>query len=331
MAESQPVNHGAFVISLDFELHWGLRDVLEWDSPEAQKLNSVWAIVPRLLQLFDRFEIAATWAVVGMLFAEGRQELEESFPSVQPQYKEPELSPYGQRVGDSHVDDPLHYGLPLIRQIQNFASQEIASHTYSHYLCLEPGQSGEAFQADLEAGGRLAESKGVLMSSIVFPRNQHNSGYDDLLVANGITNFRGNPNTWLFRNMASDHKQLVKRLFRLLDAYCFFGNSYATKWSEIGTDSGLFNVPGSIFLRPYTESRKQVHRLHVQRIKRAMTYAAKKKRVFHLWWHPHNFSDCTEQNFKVLAEILEHFRMLNRKFGMRSQNMQQVAAAAKDK
>src|SRR5215213_3336669 len=91
--KSVEIRYGALVISLDFELHWGVRD---WTPPGGsyrQNLLGVWEAVPRMLALFEEYDIAATWATVGFLFARSKQELEEFSPSIRPIYKDPALYP----------------------------------------------------------------------------------------------------------------------------------------------------------------------------------------------------------------------------------------------
>ena len=55
-----------------------------------------------------------------------------------------------------------------------------------------------------------------------------------------------------------------------------------------------------------------------------MTNAAKQNLNYHLWWHPHNFGINTKSSFYILNQILDHFILLNRDFGMRSLNMSEV-------
>ena len=62
-----------------------------------------------------------------------------------------------------------------------------------------------------------------------------------------------------------------------------------------------------------------------QRIKRQMTYAAENGRLFHLWWHPHDFGLNTDKNLANLKEILEHYEFLNQKYGFESKNIGEVA------
>ena len=96
--------------------------------------------IPHMLALFEEFDVAATWATVGCLFATSRQELDTFFPAVLPAYTNPRLTPIGSPVGTNEEDDPLHFAPSLIAAIQRTPRQEIATHTFSHYYCLAPGQ-----------------------------------------------------------------------------------------------------------------------------------------------------------------------------------------------
>jgi hypothetical protein len=92
------------------------------------------------------------------------------------------------------------------------------------------------------------------------------------------------------------------------------------------TTAELINVPGSWFLRPYSHKLRFLEWMKLRRIKNAMTYAAKNGKLYHLWWHPHNFGKNQDQNFKNLTEILEHFTYLQKEYEMESMNMQEVAS-----
>ena len=61
------MQYGALVISLDFELLWGVRDKRTIADYGANILG-VRQVVPALLDLFAERNIACTWATVGLLF-----------------------------------------------------------------------------------------------------------------------------------------------------------------------------------------------------------------------------------------------------------------------
>src|SRR5689334_1908763 len=118
-----PPAHGALVISLDFELHWGVRDKRPANGPYRRNLLGARAAVPGMLDLFKEFGIRATWATVGFLFARSRKELQEYSPARRPAYRDPKLSAYEERVGEDEAEDPLHYGASLIDEIADHPGQ----------------------------------------------------------------------------------------------------------------------------------------------------------------------------------------------------------------
>src|ERR1700674_386625 len=97
---------GALVISLDFELHWGVRDIAPLDSGERARLLLARRLIPRMLDLFDEFSISATWATVGLLFAHSKEEAEAFMPAKRPKYRECRLDPYSEKLGSGEADDP---------------------------------------------------------------------------------------------------------------------------------------------------------------------------------------------------------------------------------
>jgi peptidoglycan/xylan/chitin deacetylase (PgdA/CDA1 family) len=317
---------GLFVISLDLELHWGVRDKLSVRAYRDNLLGE-WKVVPALLELFARYGIHATWATVGFLFFESKSELLSSLPDKQPNYVHRNLSPYASlaEIGESERDDPYHYAPSLIRQIAATGNQEIATHTFSHYYCLERGQDKESLRADLTAALKVARDKhGLDIRSIVFPRNQVD--HDSLLVCRdlGIRTYRGNPPSWLYTARRGEDESTARRGIRLLDAYLPISGTNAHDPAR-PADSFPCNVPASRFLRPYWPRLKSVEPLRLRRILDDMSKAAERKQLYHLWWHPHDFGSRPKENLAVLTRILERFATLRKHRGMESVSMLEAA------
>ena len=130
---------GAFVISLDFEIMWGVCDKPSIRSYYLDNLLGVRQVIPSLLELFSEFGVHASFATVGMLFASSKQELLQYIPAIKPDYNNECLSPYSQEfddLGENESADPLHYANSLIKLIQQTPGQEIGCHTFCHYYCL---------------------------------------------------------------------------------------------------------------------------------------------------------------------------------------------------
>ena len=315
----------AFVVSLDFELHWGVRDIYRGGDAYMQNLHGARVAIPQVLELFARYEVACTWATVGFLFARSAAELAETRPSITPKYDNPALDPYQQQVGANEANDPLHFAGSLVEQIQQYPNQEIATHTYSHYYCGEPGQDGAAFAADLDSAICIAKRKGISLKSIVFPRNQHNPEYDRILRSHGIRCYRGNPPSALY-NFAdsSDASHPLRRIGRAVDSCVRLSGHNAKRWDAVLQPSGLSDVAASSFLRPYEPRFPLLTRLRQRRITRSLQAAADAGEIFHLWWHPHNFGVHIAQNLAMLEYILQKWRSLRDSHGMRSLTMAQV-------
>ena len=86
-----------------------------------------------------------------------------------------------------------------------------------------------------------------------------------------------------------------------------------------------YNIPSSRFLRPYHSRLFFLEKLKLNRIKDAMTHAAKHNLVYHLWWHPHNFGINLDENINMLIKILSHYKYLNEKYRFESVTMENLA------
>jgi peptidoglycan/xylan/chitin deacetylase (PgdA/CDA1 family) len=327
-ADSSP--NGALVISLDFELMWGVRDRIGSGDPYMVNVRGARAAIPRLLELFEEFDVAATWATVGFLFAASRMEREALTPSLRPSYADPRLSPYDEKTGDDEEADPLHFAGSLIERIRRTSRQEIATHTFSHYYAGEKGQNQDTFRADLDAALAIASHRGIEMKSIVFPRNQHNPRYDNILIEKGIRAFRGNPTSyaWQFTDNA-DSRGAGKRALRLLDSYLGVTGAGTTSWSRVLQANGLSNVRASYPIRPYIPQLKSLDPVRLKRIKNSIRHAATNREILHIWWHPHNFGRYTDENLRFLRQVLEDLNHWRHKEAMISLTMAEVAEKAR--
>lgn len=317
---------GHLVISLDFELHWGVHDRLDVDDYRAN-LTGARAVIPKILGLFEAYGIRATWATVGFLFAETRSELQDYCPSVLPRYKDGRLSPYGllAEIGNGELDDPFHYAPTLLKKIAESPGQEVGTHTFSHFYALEPTRSAAAFLADLEAAQSLGRAKGRELVSVVFPRNQIPRDYLDACAEHGIIAYRGTESAFFQNPSPAVFNQAWRRLLRLVDAYLPLGSHHLSRPGEAGIERPL-NVPASRFLRPYSPWLFLLEPLRLRRITGAMTAAAQTGSCFHLWWHPHNFGVNPEKNLRFLERVLQHFLLLREHNDMVSLSMRDVAA-----
>ena len=305
-----------FIISLDFELMWGMRDKRTIQTYGENILGEREAI-PAMLSLFKRYEVKGTWAVTGMTLFERRSDLLAHLPDTRPTYARSELNPYLalDEVGEDERRDPYHFGLSLVRQILDCEGMELGSHTFSHYYCLEKGQDSSQFKADLEASIEASNQFSIRPTSFVFPRNQYNFEYLSVCSELGFTVFRGNESSWMYKGSMDEDRSSFKRAARLADHYIDLTGDHGFIPRRF-LDCGMVNCPSSRFLRPFSPKLSRLEGMRVRRIQGAMESAARKGESFHLWWHPHNFGINLQENLAVLEDLLRFHVVLRERYGV---------------
>nr|WP_315190267.1 polysaccharide deacetylase family protein [uncultured Flavobacterium sp.] len=319
------MDNGLFCISLDFEKYWGMRDKIELDAYKVNLL-AVNNVVDQILKIFENNSIHSTWATVGFLFFENKEDLLINIKDIDlPDYDNNRLTPYPY-IYENDLDPVTHFSANEIKKIINTKFQEVATHTFSHFYCLEEGQKTESFDSDLLKAVEIASSKfNIKINSIVFPRNQVNKLYLKVLSKYGVKSFRSNPDSFIYIERNSSKENNIIRLLRLIDSYINLTGFHGYEIEKNVFDSKiLVNIKASMFLRPFNRKLKSIEIFKILRIKKAMTNAAKKNKIFHLWWHPHNFGNNLEENMNNLRIIIDHFKYLENKFGMQSMNMEEI-------
>lgn len=321
------MHSGVFTISLDFELHWGVFDKRNREKRKQIYENTI-QLIPQLLDLFAEFEIGVTWATVGSLFCKNEEEWRASFPALLPNYALEKYSPYkfadANGIGDA--TGYAHFAPDLVKRIAAYNGQELATHTFSHYYCLEKGQTKDAFAADLAVVQKLAtDLVGKPLQSLVFPRNQYNHDYLNICEANGITAIRSNPAVWFWSGIGNDDTSLLRRLFRTGDIFVATGKRMSYPAESIQKKAGEpLSIPASRLLRQHDPKYRFLNRLRVKRIEDELSLAAAHQEYYHLWWHPENFGATPSACMAELHEILNHYKMLKEKLGMQSMTMHQI-------
>jgi len=263
---------GQLTISIDLELAWGM-----WDTLTPDRIRMVETaerpICAALLQLFDRYEISATWAVVAGL-------LERS----------------------SSVGMPAHeacwYAPDIIEQLASAkTAHEIGSHGGRHIYFDKIG-AAEA-QEDLEFAKGVHHAHGLPFISLVFPRNA--VGHLDLLAKAGLRTFRGPDIGWAttVRRAASSLGKAANLADKMLPLPpCAV---------EVEHCDGMINVPGSMLLMGRNGARRFVlPAVTRSKLKMGLTRAHLTGSLFHLWFHPSNFYYRREEQFATLNWFLAY-------------------------
>lgn len=311
---------GTLIVSLDFELFWGMLDCCALEDYQENVLGGRKAI-PRMLELFRQYGIHATWAAVGFLFAENYEELSRYFPEQKPAYADRKLDAYAEfaKIGKNEQEAPCFYGSSLVKLVADTPGQEIGSHTFCHYYCREKGQTVEQFAADMHSAKAIARDHGYDLTSVVLPRNQCEPEYTQVLRQCGFTAYRDEENDWIHEKIKF---RPLLRILRLMDVYFPLTGQggYIPK-----NENGIWNLVGSRMYKPILKPLQFMEGLKLRRIKQQMLHAAANGLTFHLWWHPHNVGIMTEEHLRQLEEIFQYYAELKETYGMRSLNMREAA------
>jgi hypothetical protein len=285
---------GYFLFSLDTELATGRFDLDEDrkkrfskdGSRERQSIN-------RLLDLFEEYNIAGTWAMVGHLFY-NRCEYCEVCPMVDWKGK---YSSFEEVYG---TDNPLWYGSDIIETLLTRGPrQEIAFHGYSHKIFDENQMSVQDARNEIQEWLRVAKRKGVSPHAVAFPRNV--VGHLDLLREAGVLCYRGEPKrSWLIRN------KIFGRYLKAIDQILSLSNIPIFDL-ENSEDHGMVNLCASQCFFDLNRRFEHIldsvnlHNLRFGRVIRGIKCAGIENKMIHLWAHPCDFQ--TEKDFEKLRHI----------------------------
>jgi peptidoglycan/xylan/chitin deacetylase (PgdA/CDA1 family) len=286
MEQQATLQKGAFVISIDTELAWGMvhrRGVEENAYAYARTREAVGA----LLRLMERYEIRATWAVVGHLMLESCSPVNGvKHPEVpRPSYSWFEGDWFDQDPATDRAKDPFWYGPEIVDMISGCkVPQEIGCHTFSHMLVGDPGYSAETMRADLSLCRQLARARGLDLKSFVYPRNL--VGHLNVLEEFGYESYRGPAPCWYDR-MSGWPWRIAHKVDNFLPV--------APPIVFPSRRGGLWDIPASYYYPHSTPRLGDWGRwlpvwTRVAKSRRALRKAAAQRGVFHIWFHPFNIA-----------------------------------------
>jgi peptidoglycan/xylan/chitin deacetylase (PgdA/CDA1 family) len=314
------LSKASIIISLDFELHWGRFDKYSLEDYQGYYKTTL-EIIPKLLELFDKYQIRATWATVGMLMAENWEEWNHFSPDKKPDFHKEKYSAYLWGM-ESHLRslDGL-FAPDQVKMISSLPGQELASHTFSHFYTGEKGSSLEAFESDLKAAKCIANTKfGMELESLVFPRNQYHDQVLEIASKSGFKAARTNPSDWFWKETAKEN--LLKKVFRTGDTLFEVGKPVSFDIDNCAKEP-LLQIPASRLLRPY-KNGSFFNKLRIARIKSEIEATCKLKKAYHLWWHPHNFGHNPKENLHILEDLLIYVNEFVCEGNLESQSMKDV-------
>ena len=140
------------VVSLDFEMRWGVLEKLQNQSGAYKdNLLSIKENVPWILKIFEERGISATWATVGAIGCNNWEDFDSFKPKIMPNYQTQKLH----YDNDFNIAlDPLgemYFAHDLIKAILHTPGQELGMHTFGHVYGTESNVSYDEFICDIQA------------------------------------------------------------------------------------------------------------------------------------------------------------------------------------
>lgn len=279
---------GTVVLSVDAELGWGYHDL---EDPPVDRLVRSRLGWIRLVHLLDRFEVPATWAVVGHLMLAECDGVHADHPSP-PGWFDHETGAWADRP-------EWRFGRGLVRAVRSAAvDHEVGCHGFSHLEFDAAGTTRRMVEAELTASLAAMRDHGERPRSFVFPRN--GVAYRDVLADHGFTCYRGP------RPQRAEGLPYARPVLKLLR-----GTVTAPPVLEPRVDEyGLVNVPASMGLFGFEDGYRTVAeavwddpmvREAVRGIDRA---AGRDSGVFHLWFHPNDLVE--RRDVRRVERVLAH-------------------------
>ncbi|MFB0561242.1 MAG: hypothetical protein ACETWM_08505 [Candidatus Lokiarchaeia archaeon] len=295
-------NYGIFTISIDLELAWGVCDRPIKPSTR-HKILLERDIVRSILNLFSKYDIRATWAIVGHLFlTECNWEGDKVHPEIsRPITKNLKRDWFFQHP-KNHAD-PLWYSCDIIEWIRNASpKQEIGSHSFCHIKYCERSTNPKAVKADIKRAKKLHEAFNLPFEAFIFPHNI--VGYKSLLAKAGVLVYRGNSPIWY--NFIPSYS-----IRCLLDSIYFLIRVPSPTVMAMVDETGMVNIPESMLLSGRNGVRSLVSsRRTIKRGIDGLNRAVERGEIFHLWFHPYNFTNKKDKQFYVLEAFLKYAQRL---------------------
>jgi hypothetical protein len=258
---------GTMIISLDCEGKWGMADHIgpAHDFITERSLTKAYQDIVRI---FGRFEIAATFAFVSAFILDQSQRREFDYYLQDVNYRgENWLRCFRAAEKSGSLDG---WFCPQALEIAIEAGHEIASHGFSHLPFDDPTIGISHIERELEGVQRVADEKGLTLTTFVFPRNTVN--HIDSLKSAGFLGYRNR----------------LQRSNRLASLACEF-NINEPSQKEVQLPGSLISIEPGYFFNWRSGFRKIVPpAITFYRWKSILDDAASSGRVAHLWLHPHN-------------------------------------------
>ena len=263
----------SFVLSIDLELAWGVRDKLS-SSILKKIIDTERLICENLINIFEENEIPVTWAVVSAL-----------------------LDNKNKMINDQN--HKAWYAPDILDNIlRSKINHLIASHSYGHKEFNKC--SREEIIIDFEKSSSVFKSININTDVFVFPRNQ--VFHLDILKKNQFKTYRSVDRSWYKR--IYNYNKLLGKMSNIIDkTFPIKTNSVMSSIDKFG----LIEIPSSILLISKNGIRTIISNYSMfKKVKDGIDLAIHRNECFHIWFHPSNFYYKTDSQFDLLKKIINY-------------------------
>lgn len=301
-----------FCISIDTELVWGRVHMSNIDS-FVEKAQQERLIIKRILKLFKKYNIHATWAVVGHLFLSSCDQKHSEI--IRPKYPWLQHDWFSHDPGTDVTTNPEWYGPDIVRAIQNEKNQEIGSHSFAHVLFNEKGMTKAAADSDLKQWTKVTKPFNLgKTTSFVYPQNKIE--FTDLLKKYGFVAYRDKDIHW--------YEGLPKVMQTVCATIDLFMPTSAHN-STVKLKRDLVRIPSSFYFPSGRGIRKFIpSRVRANKAIRSIDNAINNSSIFHMWFHPTDLVDDQEKLFSDLECVLEYASKKRRDGKIQFMNMKEI-------
>ena len=271
MASDVQTRNARFILSFDCEGKWGMADdpAMATNNPIGD--DSLVKAYARIFEILDKYEIPATFALVGLFagkyeeYLESRDQLLESKPHKN-WLQIPEQS------FAAGVMDGWFYP-ELAENIRSKGMHEIASHSYSHLPLNNSDVAEESFLTELNLVRQWQERNSVELSTFIFPRNQ-------IQYQKALNEF-----DYLGYRQCDLQNAAYANRIKILQDEC----NIRKKSDAHSVLAEPIAIPSGTFLNWRHGPRRVIpEQLTLKRWSNVLRHAVASGGVAHLWLHPHN-------------------------------------------
>jgi len=275
------------MLTLDTELLWSLNSKRHLRLFK-KKQNKAMDVIPSILKMLEDKKVSATWAMVGHLFFERKEDVAYSSEINEYTHYERETESFS-----SHFNESLYHSPSSIEKIlDSNVYQEIGYHSYSHPIFTQI--SKKEAEKEIKLSKKIEKKWDIKLKSFVFPKDQVN--YLNLLKRYDFKIFRSPP---IFEDNNPNRISQGLGNFFPKSVFPFRMNGL---WS-VNTSMIYFDpkIPFIPIRFPYTS---------LPSARFGLKRAIKRREIFHLFFHPWNMiiHDDFERNLRKFLEYVSKMR-----------------------